>query len=29
MPAAMVEDMYSPQVHARTSMGRVTIGAEK
>jgi uncharacterized protein YfaS (alpha-2-macroglobulin family) len=29
LPAAMVEDMYSPQVHARTSMGHVTIGAEK
>ena len=29
MPAAVVEDMYSPQVHARTNMGNVTIGAEK
>lgn len=29
MPAAVVEDMYSPQVHARTSLGKVTIGAEK
>jgi uncharacterized protein YfaS (alpha-2-macroglobulin family) len=29
MPAAVVEDMYSPQVHARTGMGNVTVGAEK
>jgi hypothetical protein len=25
----VVEDMYSQQVHARTSMGSVAIGAEK
>jgi uncharacterized protein YfaS (alpha-2-macroglobulin family) len=29
MPAAAVEDMYAPAVHARTALGTVTIGAEK
>ncbi|HWA31720.1 MAG TPA: hypothetical protein VG867_11520, partial [Rhizomicrobium sp.] len=29
MPAAQVEDMYTPSVHARTAMGTVTIGQEK
>ncbi|HEY5347116.1 MAG TPA: alpha-2-macroglobulin, partial [Rhizomicrobium sp.] len=26
MPAGVAEDMYAPSVHARTAMGRVTIG---
>ncbi|HEX3675578.1 MAG TPA: alpha-2-macroglobulin family protein, partial [Rhizomicrobium sp.] len=29
MPAAVIEDMYTPAVHARSAMGTVTIGAEK
>jgi len=29
MPAGVVQDMYSPNVIARTTMGTVTIGAEK
>jgi hypothetical protein len=29
MPAGVVQDMYSPSVIARTTMGTVTIGAEK
>ena len=26
MPAGVVEDMYAPDIHARTEMGSVTIG---
>ncbi len=29
MPAAVVEDMYAPAIHARTTLGSVTVGAEK
>jgi hypothetical protein len=29
MPAAMVEDMYSPSIAGRTALGTVTVGVEK